>query len=375
MDSIGRFSRTVGRIARTRYPAFLFGLSLGHGEIPIFTYHEAKADEFAEDLEYLRRNGYRTLSLAEFFRQTSTRDAAAKSVLLTFDDARKSFWDIGMPLLRKFDARATLFVPTYWMSHPAMRQGSASDMFMSWEQVRAAAQSGLVDVQSHAHRHALVNTSDKLIGFATPEALARYDIYDWPLRNVDGCEELGYPELGTPIYSAAPLLSAERRFVENSAVAQACQQHVADHGGADFFRRGDWQGQLRRIHDAVSESRALRRGERMRDEDCRALVASEFEQSRTHFQAQLGFAPQYLAYPWMLGSDYSLQLARDFGMRAVFGVALDYRKANRPSLPVPVFGRLKADWLRLLPGNGRSSLRRMLTRKISGFAHDQNLAH
>src|SRR5579859_4962479 len=106
MDSIGRFSRTVGRIARTRYPAFLFGLSLARGEIPIFTYHEAQADEFGRDLEYLQRNGYRTLTLAEFLSQASAPEAAAKSVLLTFDDARRSFWDVGVPLLRKFDARA-----------------------------------------------------------------------------------------------------------------------------------------------------------------------------------------------------------------------------------------------------------------------------
>jgi peptidoglycan/xylan/chitin deacetylase (PgdA/CDA1 family) len=375
MESIRRFARTLGRIAQTRYPGFLFGLRLGRGEIPIFTYHEARVDEFTRDLEYLRRNGYRTLSLAEFFRESVKKGTAAKSVLLTFDDARKSFWDVGVPLLQEFQARATLFVPTYWMTPAAMRYRSTSTLFMSWEQVRAALDSGLVDVQSHAHRHALVNTSDRLIGFATPDALAKYDIYDWPLRNVHEGEELGYPELGTPIYSAAPLLSAEHRFIEDPDIAQACQRHVRDHGGADFFRHSDWQQQLRRVYDDVTESRDGRTGEQMTDADFRALVASEFEECRARFRTQLGYDPGYLAYPWMLGSPYSLQLARDFGMSAAFGVALDYGKAKSRSLPLPVFGRLKADWLPLLPGLGRSSLSSMLTRKISGFSRDQNLAH
>ena len=47
------------------------------------------------------------------------RPAAVRAVLLTFDDARKSFWTVAMPLLRTFEARAVLFVPTYWMATPS----------------------------------------------------------------------------------------------------------------------------------------------------------------------------------------------------------------------------------------------------------------
>ena len=364
----------MGRIARTRYPAFLFGLPLSPHEIPIFTYHEARAEELGRDLEYLRRNGYRTLSLAEFM-EAAHGGKPGKSVLLTFDDARRTVWEVGLPLLRSYSARATLFVPTFWMDHPATLPGSAARMFMSWDQVREVLNSGLVDVESHAHRHALVNTDERLVGFASPDALHRYDIYDWPLRNANGAEELGYPELGTPVYRAAPLLSADRRFIEDPAITTACQQYVRDNRGAAFFHNPDWQGQLRRIHAAASRSGARAAGESMADGEFRALLASEFEESRARFQAQLGFAPRYLAYPWMVGSDYSLQLARDFGMRAAFGVGLDYSRARTSGLPLPVFGRLKADWLRLLPGAGRTRLRDILTRKISGFGRDQNLAH
>ena len=71
-----------------------------------------------------------------------------------------------LPVLKEFNARATLFAPTYWMSAPA---GPADrERFMSWEQLREAARSGLVDVQSHAHRHALVFTSPRVAGVRQP---------------------------------------------------------------------------------------------------------------------------------------------------------------------------------------------------------------
>jgi peptidoglycan/xylan/chitin deacetylase (PgdA/CDA1 family) len=374
MASSSRFVRAVGRIVRTRYPRFLFGLPLARAEIPVFTYHEARPEEFARDLEYLADNGYRTLSLEEFFRESSAKAAAAKSVLLTFDDARKSVWESGVPLLRKFKARATLFVPSFWMDHASLRDGASSGLFMTWDEVRGCVESGLVDVQSHAHRHALVNVSDSLLGFASPQDLVRYDIYDWPMRSSQGGEELGYPELGTPVYSAAPLLSAPHRFIENSELARTCQNYVSQKGGADFYRAPDWRRQLERVYARARVS-GIAAGRRMPDAEFRKLLASEFEQSRARFSRHLGYEPKYLAYPWMLGSRYSMELARDFGMKAVFGVALDYRKARDRSLPLPVFGRLKADWLPLLPGRGRASLTNLLLRKVADLSKNQNLAH
>src|SRR6185437_4534888 len=175
---------------RTHYPAFVVGLPLPPGAVPVFVYHDVDPAQFAEDLEFLRRNRYRTLSLAEFAAESS-RKAGARGVLLTFDDARSNFLDAALPVLREFNAHATLFAPSHWMSAPAC--SANREQFMSWEQLRQAARSGLVDVQSHAHRHALIFTSARVLEFASPHTLAHYDIYDWPMRNGTAGEELGRP--------------------------------------------------------------------------------------------------------------------------------------------------------------------------------------
>ena len=366
MNDFGRLLRTASRVSRTRYPGFIFGLPLARGEIPIFTYHDVETQVFARDLEFLHANGYRTLSLEEYLAARNGGRRPARAVLLTFDDARKSFGTVALPLLRTFDARAVLFAPAYWMTAPG-------DQFMSWPEVRACIESGLVDVQSHAHRHALVATSPQLVDFAHPEALARFDIYDWPMRNLDGIEELGRPALGTPIYRSMPLLSATRRYVENAELTHACREFVLRNGGEEFFRQPDWRHRLTDEHRRLSERMT---GRFMAEDAFAALVASEFELSREQFRKHLACPPTSLAYPWMLGSHLSLELAKRHGIRTAFGVALDYRAERRSArLPIPVFGRLKCDWLQFLPGQQRSNVLTAVGRKLSGIAKLQHLAH
>lgn len=374
MNDIGRLLRTAARVSRTRYPGFIFGLPLARDEIPVFTYHDVETQVFARDLEFLHSNGYRTLCLEEYLAARNGGRRPARAVLLTFDDARKSFWTVAMPLLRTFDARAVLFAPSYWMS-PARNVpiSSENDLFMSWQDVRGCVESGLVDVQSHAHRHALVATAQQLIDFAHPQALARFDIYDWPMRDIDGNEELGRPAPGTPIYRSTPLLSATRRFVENSEITQACRELVQSNGGETFFADPQWRQRLGDLHRRLGERL---QGRFMETQAFRALVASEFELSREQFRKHLGCAPTCIAYPWMLGSPLSLELAKHHGLRTAFGVALDYRaERRRARLPIAVFGRLKCDWLQFLPGRQRSNVLAAVGRKLSGIAKLQHLAH
>jgi len=67
-------------------------------------------------------------------------------------------------------------------------------------------------------------------------------------------------------------------------------------------------------------------------------------------------------------------LAKHFGFRNAFGVALDYRRARRDNLPLPAFGRLRSDWLPLLPGRGRASFLAIAASKLVS-PRGQPLAH
>src|SRR6185437_13339493 len=68
-----RALRGIVGLLRTRYPRFLFGLAPAAGEIPVFIFHDVEPETFARQLEFLRANGYRTLSLEEFLAASSRK--------------------------------------------------------------------------------------------------------------------------------------------------------------------------------------------------------------------------------------------------------------------------------------------------------------
>jgi peptidoglycan/xylan/chitin deacetylase (PgdA/CDA1 family) len=363
--------RGMSRIARTHYPRFCFGLRPRSDEVPVFAYHDVTAAELTRDLLFLRENGYRTLRIDEY-RVAQSQGNGGRAVLLTFDDARRNFFDVALPILKRYAVPATLFVPAFWVDAASSAQGAETpgcERFMTWGEIRAARESGLVDVECHGYRHALVPTSDRIVDFAAPDTLARYDIFDFPMRSDGDAERLGFPPLGTPIHQSAPLLSADQSLREDEAAVLRCQAAVAEDGAA-FFDRADWPVRLRRAYEARPVELERRSAAAMH-----AMVVAEFERAHALFLRELGCAPRFFAYPWCLGSDASMQVARDFGFAAAFGVSLDLRRARRGGAAIPVFGRYKADWLLSLPGAGRQRLAQIVSRKVREIGRTQHLAH
>jgi len=374
LADIRRLRRSAARLARTRYPAFLFGREVPAGEIPVFTYHEISAAELDADLGFLERNGYRTLSLDDYHeRMRDPRLGRDKCVLLTFDDARRNFWDVAFPVLARRGARAALFVPTYWIGERNVSAREATPPgFMTWEQLRECSTSGLVDVESHAHRHTLVFTSSRLAGFASPRALRSYDLFDWPMRRERGIERYGRPPLGTPIYESAPLLSAQHRYVEPALPALTCRNLVEAGGGERFFAKRTALAELRAAFAAVADRV---RGELVSSAELRKELESELTLAVETFRRELGRAPRYFAYPWMLGGSESLEMLKDLGFSAAFGVALDFGRIRREATPIAVYARYKSDWLRFLPGDGRRRLAGIVPYKVASFLRTQHFAH
>ena len=91
--------------------------------IPVINYHkiETKHDigittrtpqQFAEDLRFLHENDYHTLTFKNLLNAETIPD---KSVIITFDDAYKSFYTSAYPMLKHYGFSAVVYVPLNYL--------------------------------------------------------------------------------------------------------------------------------------------------------------------------------------------------------------------------------------------------------------------
>ena len=100
---------------------------------------------FAAQLDWLARNDYHVIRLAQLQAFLDGKQALPKrSVVITFDDGYETVYRYALPLLRKYNFPATLFVYTDFIG--------AGDA-LSWAQLQELSASGLVSVQAHSKTH------------------------------------------------------------------------------------------------------------------------------------------------------------------------------------------------------------------------------
>jgi len=127
----------------------------GYRLVPILVYHNMdaqpkgrlvqSASSFEQQMRYLKTEGYRTLTLAEFLEFTRLdRQLPKKSVVLTFDDGYKSFKQYAYPVLKELGFTATLFVYTDYVG--------AGRNALSWPDIKALQAEGF-DIQAHSKTH------------------------------------------------------------------------------------------------------------------------------------------------------------------------------------------------------------------------------
>jgi peptidoglycan/xylan/chitin deacetylase (PgdA/CDA1 family) len=131
------------------------------GYVPILMYHYVRsvdeaadplgyrlsvtAERFAEQLAYLREQGYTSVTMRELTRCLRGEAVCAeKIVALTFDDGYEDSFSAALPLLRQHGFTATFYIVPNFVGRPG---------YMDWEQVRAMHTAGM-EIGSHTMNHA-----------------------------------------------------------------------------------------------------------------------------------------------------------------------------------------------------------------------------
>ena len=134
-------------------------------KIPILLYHDFLAtvpdsdpdnfnyintpQSFEENINVLLKNGYTFISFQELNDAIDGKiSLPEKPILINFDDGYYSNYEYVFPILKKYNAKASIFVVTN-------KIGTEIDgkRYLSWEQCKEMQDSELVEIFSHSKRH------------------------------------------------------------------------------------------------------------------------------------------------------------------------------------------------------------------------------
>jgi peptidoglycan/xylan/chitin deacetylase (PgdA/CDA1 family) len=202
------------------------------GPIVILTYHSLDASGsaislaphvFEDHMKRLNDLGFRGIALREAVAHlAATGSWPADRVVLTFDDGYANFYEIGYPILSRYNFKATLFLVTQhvggWNDWETAPKGLGRQSILSWSQVVELAAAG-IEIGAHTRTHP--NLCDLPDGTVADEIVAaRKDIESHVAQAV---ESFAYP-FGRVSAAAEDVVRREFRAACTTELRRANQE-------------------------------------------------------------------------------------------------------------------------------------------------------
>ena len=131
--------------------------------LPILMYHNVcqdlnqsngltiAIDILEEQFAHLSRNGYKTFHFSELQNFGKNKPLPKKSVIITFDDVYVNQLNLAYPLLKKYNLKATLFIPFNYVGD-LDSWNSNTESIMSVDQLKSLSES-VIELGLHSYHH------------------------------------------------------------------------------------------------------------------------------------------------------------------------------------------------------------------------------
>ena len=149
--------------------------------IPILVYHKLSEQrekksytidkgDFNNQMKYIYHNQYKCILVDDYVKSiiNPLYKIPLKSVVITFDDGYESDFKIAMPILQKYNFKATFFITSDWIG---------SNGYMKHKQLQCLQKKGM-SVQSHAKTHMFL------------DSMSKYDIFEEIKHSKDVIENI-----------------------------------------------------------------------------------------------------------------------------------------------------------------------------------------
>ncbi|MGD8192139.1 polysaccharide deacetylase family protein [Brevibacillus ginsengisoli] len=124
------------------------------GSVPVLMYHSISRqnnslciapEQFERQLSNLLKHGYTPITASELISAWENgSELPTRPIVLTFDDGYKDNYTHAFPILKKYQAKATLFIIT---------GAVGKSNYANWDQLMEMENSGLIDIESHTVTH------------------------------------------------------------------------------------------------------------------------------------------------------------------------------------------------------------------------------
>ncbi|MBI5198900.1 MAG: polysaccharide deacetylase family protein [Nitrospirae bacterium] len=333
--------------------------------IPVFTFHSIRPKTFEEQLEFLKKNNYITVSVDQFYNYLSGKvTLPERAILLTIDDGRKSVWKYGFPLLRKYGFCATVFIipgHTKEVSSEFGFQSEENDReILSWQEILVMSGSGLIDFESHTLYHNRVFTEPEIVDFLGPSySRSSFDCPAVPAGfEISVLEKEPSGFYGLPIYMSNSLMLGKQRFIDDPEFREVCKKYYREVSG---LKR--WKKKMFGFCEEYRWRNNLKEGFTTYDDIAEEIFDSLYTSKRT-LEERLGKPVNHLCYPFGIWSQLSDEMAKKAGYLSAFCAYIPHRPINRTGDDPYKIVRLKDDYIFRLPGKGRRPLTEILTHKL-----------
>lgn len=354
MAFLAEFFQMVKDMVGGEYPPYVMK-GLVEDEVPVFVYHRVDEKQFEEQLQYLKKNEYRTLNMIQLEKLLSQgQKPSEKDIVLTFDDGLDDLYSVAYPLLRTYECQAVAFIAPYWIGEKGV---------VNWEQVKEMHQSGVVDFQAHSYTHGRIYVSPKIEDFFHP-GFRYHHRWQFPLmKNGSGHISKELPPFGMPIYQFASSLSESKKYLGNRELEAFCIDYIENRGGEVFFHRPFWRNHLRRAICLFSRDNPIEYCYET-EEERNTRIDREIKQSKEIIEEKLpGKQVSAFSYPYYEASKLADRLLKKYAYRFIFG-GIKKRPINESdNEKLQFFRRVNGDFIRRLKGYGKVSLCRLLSQK------------
>lgn len=302
--------------------------------LPVLNYHSVSSDSswrhplparlsihpdfFEWQLDFLQRKGYFTVSLTQAHALLVGAEpwpANGRPVALTFDDGYADNWTAVFPRLKVRRMKATFFVNTDFVDPDdtlTRKPDDAAPGYMTAAEIRAAADSGLVEIQSHGMRHERVFIDDRLTGVYTG---TRADVpIQWLLHPDEKTRWWRhFPDatlIGHPVFENGTALNHPEYRPDPTAVS-AFQSWFREQP-AERLRGPGAAGRMRHVWASLSHAHARRETSKAYTE----RIDRELRGSRELLEEWTGRPVRFFCWPENEFSEFALARALDAGYLA-----------------------------------------------------------